>query len=497
MTLQPLWACETLRRLDQVALKDLPWLMEVAGAGLADAVARAVAERGLRPGAQVELWVGPGDNGGDGLVACRHLLELGLRVAVWAPHGLPASGDAAEALAQLEPASASIQHLEAALHRDSELVVDCLFGTGLSRPLSDHLLESVERLNRSPLPVVACDIPSGLCGNTGRVLGAAVRADWTIAFGGLKPGFFCSDGFDYCGTVRLATLGYRPDHYDQVEPEGYLDLRPAQEFLPSMRQADHKGRFGRVLALAGSPGMEGAALLTLEGARCGGAGLLHLWSPERSRRAFGELPAEVMLAPFADHALEVAARCDVIVAGPGLGRTPAAREALLRLLGAAGHKPWILDADALYHLAHERFELPDQCLLTPHEGEALRLVGEDPLVGTWGGDRFSLAQQLSARFGVDVLLKGAGNIITLDGVSCLVPGSARGLARGGSGDVLSGLIAAVVGRGASLGDAAHFALRLQLMAAQSLDRGEAETVSQAQLVSAMTAAWREVYEAHR
>ena len=163
--------------------------------------------------------------------------------------------------------------------------------------------------------------------------------------------------------------------------------------------------------------------------RCGGAGLLHLGRLSGAGENSGELPAEVMVAPFADHALDVAARCDVIVAGPGLGRTPAARVALLRLLGVAAHKPWILDAGALYHLAHERFELPDQCLLTPHEGEALRLVGEDPLVGTWGGDRFSLAQQLSARFGVDVLLKGAGNIITLDGVSCLVPGSATRLAR--------------------------------------------------------------------
>jgi len=493
MTLRPLWRGKSLRSLDERALEDLPWLMEVAGSALADAILRELERRQFGSDARVELWIGPGNNGGDGLVAFRHLEEIGLAPRVWAPLGLPSSGDAADALKQLADSGVVVDPLDSAFESDPDLIVDCLFGTGLSRPLSGSIADAVERHARLGIPLIACDVPSGLCADTGRVLGVALRAERTITFGGLKVGFYCSDGLDFCGEIQLATLGYRRDHYHTAESAAWLDLRQARQFLPPSRRADHKGRYGRVMALSGSPGLEGAALLTMLGARCGGAGLLHLWSPELKRGDFDDLPAEVMLAPFAEHALDAAQRSDVIIAGPGMGRSQTARQQLLRLVEAASDKPWVLDADALYHLAEEPFDLPETCVLTPHEGEALRLLGEDPLTGTWGGDRLALVEAIGARFNCLVLLKGAGNLLRVCESTYLVPGSARSLARGGSGDILSGLIAALAGRGATLEQAVHLAVRLQLSAAQRFDAGHAETVTQQEIAQAITESWQGLY----
>ena len=482
-----------MRLLDRRAVQDLPWLMEVAGAALADGILRELGRRNLGPGARVELWIGHGNNGGDGLVAWRHLEEMQLRPGIWAPLGLPKSGDGADALKQLTESGVAMEQMDHAFDSDPDLIVDCLFGTGLSRPLSGSIAQAVEEHKTRDIPVIACDIPSGLCADTGRVLGVALSADLTLTFGGLKVGFYCSDGLDYCGQIQLATLGYRRDHYASVASAAWLDLRTADQFLPPMRRADHKGRYGRVMAFAGSPGLEGAALLTMLGARCGGVGLLHLWSPELRRSDFDRLPAEVMLAPFAEHAREAAQRSDAIVAGPGLGRSKTARQELLHLIDAAPDKTWVLDADALFHLAEEPFALPERCLLTPHEGEALRLVGEDPLLGTWGGDRLALVEALGARYNRMVLLKGAGNLLRVAETTYLVPGSARSLARGGSGDVLSGLMAALVGRGATLEQAVHLGLRLQLSAARRFDAGQSETVLQQDIAQAITESWQALY----
>jgi NAD(P)H-hydrate epimerase len=177
-----------------------------------------------------------------------------------------------------------------------------------------------------------------------------------------------------------------------------------------------------------------------------------------------------------------------------LGRTPEARDALLKLLAAAPDAAWVLDADALWHLADQPYDLPEHCVLTPHEGEALRLLGEDPLTGSWGGDRLELVDALAARYGVHVLLKGAGNLLASEGHTVLIPGSARALARGGSGDLLAGLIGALSARGARLEDAVHLAVRLQLQAAAGLSAGRAEVVSQEHLATLMGEAWQVLHE---
>jgi hydroxyethylthiazole kinase-like uncharacterized protein yjeF len=468
--------------------------MEVAGAGLADGIAREAAAAQLTQGAQIELWIGPGNNGGDGLVAYRHLQEMGFSLAIWAPLGLPESGDGAAALEQLTASGLTLHSVADSFTSNPDLIVDCLFGTGLARSLGGAVEEAARRSHNCEARIVACDIPSGLCADTGRVVGTAIKADRCVTFGGLKPGFFCADGLDHCGKITLVTLGYRQDHLQQVTASAWLDLRPARAFLPPGSRAAHKGRFGGVMALAGSGGMEGAALLTVLGARCGGAGLLHLWSPGLERSTMIGMPAEVMFAPFAKHALSSAKRCQAVVAGPGLGRSAESRQALLSLLEAAPEAQWILDADALWHLAQDPFDLPKRCLLTPHEGEAQRLVGEDPLTGSWGGDRLQLVEQIADQTKAVVLLKGAGNLLRAGGVTHLIPGSARALARGGSGDLLAGMIAALAARGLDLPAAAHLAVRLQLGAAELLGQGASETASQAVLAGALAQSWQDLHD---
>jgi NAD(P)H-hydrate epimerase len=407
---------------------------------------------------------------------------------------MPKEGEAAAALEQLEKSAVEVKMLDQAFGARPAMILDCLFGTGLNRPLEGELAAAAERSRGCAAIVVACDIPSGLCGDTGRALGPCVSADYCATFGGLKPGFFFADAVDLCASVSLYSLGYRADHYREVKVSAQLDKRPIKHFLLPSARAAHKGRFGRMLVLAGSPGMEGAALLTLLGARCGGVGLLHLWSPQSARASLNEVPPEVMVAPFAEHALDAAKHCDAIVVGPGLGRGAPARKALQALLKAAPNAAYIVDADALWLLADTPYKLPRNCVLTPHEGEALRLLGEEARGETWDGDRLALGLRLSERFERPVLLKGAGNLLCVDGRALLIPGVARVLARGGSGDLLAGLIAALAARGLSLLDAVHVGVRLQLAAAARFSAGSAELASQRQIAEALAQEWQAFYD---
>jgi ADP-dependent NAD(P)H-hydrate dehydratase / NAD(P)H-hydrate epimerase len=487
MTRQPLslWSAEALATIDARACEDLPHLMEVAGAALAAAVLEEAMRVGMsRP--LIEVWVGPGNNGGDGLVACRHLLEAGADVRVWMALGAPKPAAAAAAWARLE-AFGGVATVDQPQGGDTvRVIVDCLFGIGLKRPVEGVLADAIRAANTSAWPVVACDIPSGLDCDTGRPHGAVLHASRTTTFGALKPGLFFNEGLTATGPVELVRFGLYPSHLDGVAAKAVLAGPPPAGLLRAAPAA-HKARFGRVLALAGSEGLEGAALLTLHGLRCAGSGLIHLWAPGCTRASLHGVSPEVMVAPFAEHALELASRCDALVGGPGIGRTPEARRALLSLLDRCPERPWVLDADALWHWSEAAFELPACCLVTPHEGEALRMLGMNS--DEWDGDRIALAEAAHAASGAVVLLKGAGNVIAdRDGVRVL-EGGARALARGGSGDLLAGFLAGLMGRGLSPAVAAHLGVSLQLAAATQFEGGAAEAVGQEALAAALAAAW--------
>jgi len=239
--------------------------------------------------------------------------------------------------------------------------------------------------------------------------------------------------------------------------------------------------------------MEGAAMLALSGLELGGAGLVHLRIPEVNRSVLPGLADEVMVATDQNQALTAIRRCKSALAGCGLGRAPDRADALENLLVEGREIPWVLDADALWHLSQNpELPLPRQCLLTPHEGEALRLLGDDSI-----GGRVQMAQAIQARFGCWVLLKGPGNVLAGPEETLVFPGGHRALARAGSGDLLAGLITALLGRGMGLSDGVQLAVYLQIEGARRLGEGEEEVVGQRELKACFAEAWRSLKDARR
>jgi hydroxyethylthiazole kinase-like uncharacterized protein yjeF len=407
----PLFRTPGIRALEVRHAGAVPPLMERAGAAVA-AAARQVLGDNKGP---VLIVAGPGNNGGDGLVAARLLVEQGHDVTV-----VRAGSEAIPA-------------------RDWRLAIDALFGIGLTRPIEGRLAAVVDQINALPCPVLAVDIPSGLCADTGRVLGVAVTATRTLSFIAGKPGLYTLDGPDHCGEVSIDTLGIDPG-----APEGRLvspDLFRA--CLQPRRRNTHKGDYGSVGIVGGAPGMAGAALLAGRAALQLGAGRVYVGMLERL--AVDPQQPELMLRG----ADEIFGLATVIAVGPGLGQSNEAADLLRRALDSA--LPLVLDADALNLLAARpvllkkvgRGDTP--VVLTPHPAEAGRLLGtstED--VQT---DRLAAALELARRHRATVVLKGCGSIIaTPDGRWFINATGNAGLASAGSGDVLTGMIAALLAR---------------------------------------------------
>lgn len=385
-----------------------PPLMERAGAAVA-AAARAMLGASKGP---ILIVAGPGNNGGDGLVAARILSEQGCDVTV-------------------------VRTDEKLPKRHWRLVIDALFGIGLTRPLEGSFAATVERINALPCPVLAIDIPSGLCADTGRVLGIAVQATRTLSFIAGKPGLYTLDGPDHCGEVIVDPIGV-----DVGTPEGRLvspDLFRA--FLAPRRRNSHKGNYGSVGIIGGAPGMAGAALLAGRAALHLGAGRVYVGMLERI--AVDAQQPELMLRG----AEEVFGLATVLAVGPGLGQSSEAAELLHQTLDTS--LPVVLDADALNLLAARPVWLKKVSrggtppVLTPHPAEAARLLGTT--TEAVQADRLAAAQELAHRHRAIVVLKGCGSIVaTSDGKWFINTTGNAGLASAGSGDVLTGMITALL-----------------------------------------------------
>ena len=386
-----------------------PPLMERAGAAVA---AAAVEMIGATKG-PILIVAGPGNNGGDGLVAARILVERGCDVIV--------------VRAGNEPIP----------EREWRLVIDALFGIGLTRAIEGAFAAAVEHINALPCPVLAIDIPSGLCADTGRVLGVAVKATRTLSFIAGKPGLYTLDGPDHCGEVFVDTLGIDTDSVEGrlISTDLFRDL------LQPRLCNTHKGDFGRVGIVGGAPGMAGAALLAGRAALRLGAGRVYVGMLERL--TVDPLQPELMLRA-ADEALGCA---DVIAIGPGLGQSNEAVELLRRTIDASLLR--VFDADALNLLAAHpvllkkvsRGDTPP--VLTPHPAEAARLLGTT--TEAVQADRIAAALELARRHRAIVALKGCGSIVaTPDGRWFINATGNSGLASAGSGDVLTGMIAALL-----------------------------------------------------
>ncbi|HVN42849.1 MAG TPA: NAD(P)H-hydrate dehydratase, partial [Steroidobacteraceae bacterium] len=406
---------------------------------------------------------GPGNNGGDGYVIARVARAQGLRVTTVAlaePAAL--RGDAARAFADFLAGGGSTTAWSAHV-LEADLIVDAIFGTGLTRPVDGVAAEVLRAVNAGGRPVVAVDIPSGLHADTGAVLGVAARAAATVTFIGRKAGFYLGEGPDYTGHVVFDSLGVPQETYREVGCVARL-LEDAliRLALPRRPRTAHKGRNGHVLVVGGGPGMPGAARLAGEAALRAGAGLVTVATHPSSVGALAVRP-ELMAAAVtgeAEFALAIE-RATVLAVGPGLGQSAWAQELLRAAL--ASRRPLIVDADALNLLAGAQVRR-DDWVLTPHPGEAARLLGLDSAAAVQR-DRLAAAIALQSRFGGTVVLKGAGTIVK--GPEALPEICERGnpgMAVGGMGDVLTGIIAGIAAQCGDLALAARAGVLVHALA---------------------------------
>jgi len=435
-----LWTAAQVRELDRRAIEVHGTagreLMERAGSAALDALLQRW------PAARdVTVLCGGGNNGGDGYVLARRALQRGLAprvLALTAPEAL--QGDAAAACADYRQAGGAIESWagEEMLPGDGPLV-DGLLGTGLDRALEGRYAQAVAALNASERPVLALDIPTGLHADTGRVLGTAVRAAVTVCFIGLKLGLFTGRGRGFAGEILYAGLGVPADLEAGLEPAARR-LEPAdlRDWLGPRPRDAHKGHFGHVLLIGGDHGMGGAALLAGRAALRSGAGLVSVATrPAHAAAMFSAQPELMCRGVEQPRDLEpLLERASVIVAGPGLGRTRWGQSLLAAALDSG--LPCVLDADALNLLSEHHRRAP-RAVLTPHPGEAARLL--DTTVPEIEADRPAALRALRSRWGGVVVLKGAGTLVAGAGsVPWLCGAGNPGMASGGMGDVLSGII---------------------------------------------------------
>ena len=486
---------DQMRQLEQAhfARSGMPSHLLMGRAALE--LAHAMDERGLVRGKRMTFVCGNGGNGGDGLEAARLCQALGARcsVVLAAPRG-SVRGDAVHYL-NLLPDSIPIRALDEVSEPD--VWVDALFGIGLSRDVTGLPAQCIERMNASPAPVVSVDIPSGLDGRTGDILGCAVRADVTVTFQHAKPGHYLRHGLDCCGELVIRDIGISDACLDDVTalrpgdpPTPNFLERCSDDYvaalLPRRRHFSHKTTYGHLLLVAGSVGMAGAAAIAAKAAIHSGAGLVTIACPEALVPILQIHAPEAMCLPMPQNehgaldasavpALERALRGKTAVAiGPGLSRSasPEIVRAVLRC-----DLPAVIDADALNLISADsslKALLGARHLITPHPGEAARLIAAT-------GDEVSDALTL-AGLGCSVIYKGAVSLIAGDGQLILSDTGSPCMAKGGSGDMLTGIAGALLAQGLAptnagivashvhghAGEAAERALGLRYPAAMDL-----------------------------
>ncbi|MDO8879284.1 MAG: NAD(P)H-hydrate dehydratase [Coriobacteriia bacterium] len=448
----------------------IPGLMERAGGVLAAEVTRRW------PDGRVVVVCGPGNNGGDGWVAARLLAAQGRHVAVLA---LREPGElAAEARQAAEAAAAAgVRWAPVGGHDDQILrglpgaaaIIDAIFGFGFAGPPLEPYAEVMEAINRARCPVISADVPSGVDSDTGVVRGCAVRADVTVAFSALKPGLLIYPGAAHAGEVVVAGIGVPPSVLGGPGDLEVLDIADLHRLMPRVRPEDHKSSRGRVAVVAGSLAYAGAAVLTATGALRMGAGYVYVVVPETIgdvvRIALPNVIVRTVPASAdgsiasADAVLGAVADADAIVAGPGL-TTGAGSVAAVRALVSEARQPLVLDADGLNVYAGNPRPLVERrapLLITPHPGEAARLLSES--VVAIQDDRVGSAGALTGATTV-CLLKGPHTIVAGQGRPGIVLAGSGALARAGSGDVLAGMAGTLMAQGLPAYEAGMLAAHL-------------------------------------
>ena len=400
---------------------------------------------------RIAVACGPGNNGGDGYVLARHALESGREVRVLQLQP-PRTGPAKRACEEFVQAGGRVENDVSAL-ASVEVIVDALFGIGLARAPEGEAAAWIDAINTANLPVLAIDVPSGVDADRGSVPGAAIRATRTLECIAPKAGLRTGAALDHAGALSLATLEVPRSAFDGIEPVAeWIDAGCLAGFLPKRRRDSHKGDNGRVLCVGGDHGMGGAVLLCAEAALRAGVGLAQVATREAHvapllARCPEAMPVRIDDAQALAFLLEDAG---VIALGPGLGQGEWGLALFLAAISAG--KPLVVDADALNLLARSPRALPS-AVLTPHPGEAARLLGCS--TGDVQFDRIDAAQRIAGRFEAAVVLKGAGSVVAVPGRLPRIIGAGNpGMAVGGMGDVLTGVVVALRAQGLDAFDAA-------------------------------------------
>lgn len=462
-------------------------LMDNAAQAVAEAVHEALT---ALEGERVVIFCGGGNNGGDGLGAARWLQSYGVSVRAFVVGAAldAVRGDAAMELAMFTKAGGRVEALsteddwvlaELAASK-ADVLVDALLGTGFHGELEGDVLRACELLNKSEKYILAVDVPTGVNADNGAVSENAVRADHTVTMALVKTGLLLYPGREYCGDIELADISMPVKLVEEYQSDKYrLTDEIVRELLPLRKANAHKGDAGRVVICAGSPGYTGAAALASDAAVKAGAGLVSLYTPLSSRDVLAIKLTEVMVHGLLERmpgilgggaASDVASNAeaaDVLAIGPGLGTSESTQEAVRTILQKIT-APVVIDADALTALAgHTEIlaAMQAQKVLTPHPGEMARLTGLE--IGEIEADRINIAKKYAEQWQAIVVLKGAPTVIGCPNGTVYVNSTGNSsLATGGSGDVLTGIIAGLAAQEISLQEAAICGVYLHGLAAE-------------------------------
>lgn len=465
--MRPVFTAAEMRALDVRAIAELGIpgvrLMENAGSGAARLIARELSP--IRK-ARVVVLCGKGNNGGDGFVVARHLRARGARVQVFlVGRRRDVTGDAARMLSRWRGRVTEIADDGALAPLARELgrahaVVDALLGTGLTGAARERMARVIEAVNACDRPVLSLDLPSGLGSDHGALLGPTVKARLTATFGGYKRSLLLHPGASKAGVVSVIGIGIPPAEVGRATSTFLLEESDVRGLFPPRAVDAHKGTFGHLLVIGGSVGKSGAGALAGRAALRSGVGLCTIATPRSQQPIIAGLGMEHMTEPLAETAgqtlsltakeriVELLARADAVALGPGISLDPET-QALVRALVLEMERPMVVDADGLSALAGH-LDLLDRAAgpraLTPHPGEMARMLGVD--VPTVQSDRLETVRAFCARYRVALALKGAGTVVGApDGRVFINPTGNPGMASGGSGDVLTGMVGAFLARG--------------------------------------------------
>ncbi|MCM2280936.1 MAG: NAD(P)H-hydrate dehydratase [Bdellovibrionaceae bacterium] len=434
-------------------------LMEAAGCSAAREIEQSYFPE-LKRGT-IGVVCGPGNNGGDGLVVARHLHSSGHRdlivFVIAPPHGLQRSQKSAQKQQQSDLFQIQMKRVEKQGIRVVDLVaspsqmeqlrsctlfVDAIFGTGLRLRIEDPFARVIEVMNSVQSPIVAMDTPSGLDADRGTVLGVAVRAAMTCTFGLAKPGFFVNEGPSRVGRLRILPIGFPLEVFRKVAVSHFgFNEKLARRYLPKRQDTSNKSNHGRVMVFAGQPGMWGAGLLASSAAYRMGVGYVTLAGFGEPLDVLTSMP-EVLTANIEQEKFWRPEAWDAVVIGPGFGVNAKTAD-LIERLRASGATSVVVDADAITTCVDFRlFPLPESWILTPHAGELARILNVD--AQTIEKDRYAHALQASRYTGCHVLLKGFRSVLAHRNRCLVIMAGNSALAKAGTGDVLSGMIASLL-----------------------------------------------------